>query len=272
MIIITWKMLLLIILIQQIACFSVTGYFGLFDEAYVDTMNTGGVPWSMFDRLILSFVDLTPNGFLNVTKLKIDRINNVTKWYKKSKPDGQVFLSLYDEREERFVIDAKHAVTFKNNVKKWVTSLNLNGIDVDWETASINVNSDVLVTVLKACWPAKVTHAVWPYVTSATTVGLLSHIVDNINIMSYDMRIDQIESLVLDYHQHGFPFDKMVLGIETESGNDNLQSMDGKIKLIQKYNLSGLFVWRVDNDAIQNHQPQWTTINLLKSLLHKYQL
>jgi GH18 family chitinase len=121
----------------------------------------------------------------------------------------------------------------------------------------------------------KITHAVWPYVHSEKTIGLLGEILDGINIMTYQEWPQNIEYLVKLYNKTGFPFEKMILGMETETEIEDVDSIYGKLQLINKYNLSGIFEWRLDNDGIprisgkSTGPPTFKTTKMLYDLLNK---
>ena len=119
----------------------------------------------------------------------------------------------------------------------------------------------------KSCYGKhKVTHAVWPYVHNPETVGLLKNIINQINIMSYGLSIPRIESLINIYNKFGFPYEKMIIGMETESKLENVNTITGKLELVRKYNLSGIFVWRLDND------PDFKTTKMLYNVMRNMEM
>ncbi|HSW76970.1 MAG TPA: glycosyl hydrolase family 18 protein [Candidatus Saccharimonadales bacterium] len=254
--------MLLLLLFYYVSSFKIHAYFGIFDQGYNNTINTT-IPWSMFDRIIISFSNLDENGrMFNERVTDDERLHRVASYYKQHKPDGEVHISLYDEREERFLTAAKNTRLFNTSVFKYLNRYRLNGLDLDWETVAINDYNKTLLTLITSCYQKiNITHAIWPYVHNPATVGLIKNVVNQIHIMSYQMPIHSIENLINDYHHYGFPYQKMVLGIETESGEETNETISDKIKLIKKYQLYGLFVWRLDNDA------HFKTVNMIKQFI-----
>lgn len=262
--------------------YSTSSYFAFFDDSYDATMNVSkSIPWKMFDKILVSFSMITEYG--NMTNAHIgdhDKILRIISLYKKARPNGEVFVSLYgDSVDEYFANAANHPTIFSESVLAYLKKYNMNGIDIDWESVSINRYSNVLVTLIKSCnkvFNGKylISHAIWPNVHDSSTVGLLADIVDEINIMSYSLGISNIEYLINQYNASGFPYNKMVLGIETETGYETKSTISGKVALIKKYNLKGIFVWRLDNDDIQQFNntnvrlPTFKTTKILYDVLN----
>lgn len=233
-------------------------YFGIFDDSYDHTMIANkSIPWTMFDRIYIAFTFIDEYGNLtNSQKIDDIKIHNVVKLYKKSNPNGEIFISTGygGVMDDRYEYASNHSIYFANSVLKYLIKYNLDGIDLDWETLFINIRIYNLITLIKACKHVfnnkyKITHTVWPMVHSPYTVGLLSPIVDQINIMSYNINLQFLEPMLNTYNNNFFPYHKMILGIETESGEESKDTIQGKVNLIKKYNLGGIFIWRLDNDG-----------------------
>jgi GH18 family chitinase len=250
--------MLFLLFINLVTCNFITAYFGVFDDSYNLAMKDN-IPWKMFDRLIIGFANLDNNShIINENPNDHQRILNVSYLYKKARPDGELFISMYDDRYDRFLYAANNTDIFSKSVAQYLDKYKMNGMDLDWETVLINVYSNELVKLLKSCYgKLKITHAIWPDVHDPKTVGLLANIVDEINIMSYEMGIPALEKLINSYNKSGFPYEKMVLGMETESQKENKNTIVGKLELVQKYKLAGMFVWRLDND------PGFKTVKML---------
>lgn len=261
-------MLFLLLLLNLVTSFKVNAYFAVFDEAYNSTMKVSSlIPWKMFDRLIISFANLDEYG--NLTNLNLDdipRIKNVVSLYKKARPNGELFVSLYDEGSEKMLYASQHSEIFSESVRKYLRKFKLNGLDLDWETIGINSYFNELTNLSKAV-RGKLTHAIWPGVHDNNTVGRLANIVDQINIMSYEMSIPALENLIKQYNSSGFPYQKMILGMETESQKENKNTILGKLELVKKYNLAGIYVWRLDNDDIVSGVPSFKTTKMLYDAL-----
>jgi hypothetical protein len=63
------------------------------------------------------------------------------------------------------------------------------------------------------------------------------------------------------YHDAGFPYEKMVGGVESESGygesggHDTQESVAAKCAYVKGNHLAGLFEWRMDNDMQPDNSP-----------------
>ena|SRR5436853_1847069 len=262
---------------------TIIAYFAFFDDAYNSTMNVSNkIPWAIFDRIIISFAILDGRGNLtNEHPSDNAKIRHIQALYKKSRPDGQIYISNYGDDTYRYLYAANHSDVFSASVLRYLKRYNMNGFDLDWETGMINRYSSELVTLITSCDQVfntkyKITHAIWPYVHDPGTVGLLADIVDEINIMTYQYDMNSIEALIKQYNGKGFPYEKMVLGIETESERETKGTIADKIRLINKYNMSGLFLWRLDNDGIVRDDndtivgpPTFRTTWMLYDVLHR---
>ncbi len=63
------------------------------------------------------------------------------------------------------------------------------------------------------------------------------------------------------YHEAGFPYEKMIGGVESETGyvesggHDTQESVAAKCAYVKENNLAGLFEWRMDNDMRPDNSP-----------------
>ncbi len=250
---------MLFLLFSIVTTFKINAYFGTFDSAYNATIHQK-IPWSMFDQIIVSFATLDHANITMHDRMD-EQIKNISQLYKNQRPDGQLSMSIYDEHEDAFLYASNHLDVFKTNAKTWLKKYKFNGFDMDWEMGNINDYARDLIKMTSYCTSV----AIWPYVHSPKLVGMLKV---PIHIMSYTMDKKEIEELIISYNQSGFPFEKMVLGIETESQQETNLTITNKIELVKKYNLSGLFVWRLDNDDIQQGIPTFKTTNMLYHALN----
>jgi len=267
------------------AKFIVGSYFGIFDDGYTETMSINKtIPWVMFDRIYISFAILDEYG--NLTNSNADyhkKILEIVSLYKRARPNGLVFISstFGNFMDERYLYAANHSVEFSRSVLRYLEKYNIDGLDIDWETVQINKYATELITLITACKKLfkakyKVTHAIWPNVHDAPTIGLLANIIDEINIMSYatDISVYQLEYLIKQYHDSGFPYEKMIIGIETELVSESKNIIVAKVKLIHKYNLAGVFLYRLDNDdrpeinETNRGLPTFKTTKLLYDVLY----
>lgn len=246
----------------------ISAYFAIFDEHYNETMNvSNNIPWKMFDRIIVSCTNINTNGQLANDKITdYPKMQKIISLYKKERLNSEIFVSMYDEREDRVLYAANNPDIFSESVDQYLKKYKLDGLDLDWETIGINTYSSHLVNLSKSCFGKnkhkhKITHAIWPDVHYPKTIGLLKNITDQINIMSYGLSIPSIEFLINSYNESGFPYEKMVLGMETESQQENKNTIIGKLELVRKYNLFGIFIWRLDND------PDFKTTKMLMDVM-----
>ena len=257
----------------------VAAYFGIFDDDYIYTMRVNDtIQWSMFDRIYIAFATVNKYGELNNTHIyNNEKIFNIISLYKKARPNGKIFISsdYGDEIDKYYLYAAKNPVKFANSVVNYMNTFNINGYDIDWETSFINNWSNDLVNIITTCSKIfntkyKITHTIWPEVHSTETVALLSNIVDEINIMSYGINIDNLEKLINQYNNSGFPYEKMMIGIETEFG-ESKEVILGKVNLVNKYHLAGVYIWRLDNDNMimvnDTKIPTFKTTKLLYDII-----
>ena len=189
------------------------------------------------------------------------KIKNITLLYKKANPLGEIFISSnYDgDMDSRYLAAANHPEEFSSSVLKYLEKYQLDGYDMDWETNFINTYANQLVLLLKSCKSRfqtkyKLTHTVWPCIHNETTVGKLSGIVDGINIMCYGSWGSNLVRIIERFYNNSFPYEKILIGVESELGIDNYYTLDEKIKLIHKYKLGGVYSWRLDNDYNESFQ------------------
>lgn len=243
--------------------FSISGYLGIFDEGYNSIINNNDIPWHIFDRINIAFSTIDQYG--NLTDLSPDseeKIQNITRLYRKYQPDGKILVSSnYDGvMDSRYLLAAKSARNFAQSVVNYLKRYNLDGYDMDWETYYINddtIYKESYITLLSACnelFGEKylLTTAIMPGVPSLDLIGNLSQIVDYINIMTYYNNRFEIISIINEYNSTGLPYNKMILGINTEALQIS-NSISDKIEIVRKYGLHGIFNWRIDN----NHSPEW---------------
>lgn len=238
-------------------------YVGIFDNNYEKMMEKRDkIPWGVFDRIYIAFATLDKYGNLtDISNVAEYKIKNITSLYRKANPNGEVFISSnygYD-MDSRYLAAASHPEEFSLSVLKYLEKYQLDGYDMDWETAAINTYSNQLVLLLKSCKSRfqtkyKLIHTVWLYIHNETTVGQLSGIVDGINIMCYGAWGNDLVLILDKFYNNSFPYEKMLIGVESEISEDNYYTLDEKIKLMCKYGLAGIYSWRLDNDYNESFQ------------------
>lgn len=242
----------------------IADYFGIFDDAYEETIKiSDAIPWHYTNRIYLAFATLDDQGNLsNFDSQFEERIKKITAIFRKAHPTGEIFISSnYDgDMDSRYLRAAKNPEKFAKGVLSYLQKHDLDGYDMDWESENMNNYSDALKSLLRACHDLfqtvevnprgnkyQVTHAVWPGVHSSEIVANLASVVDEINIMSYGP--GSYENLINQYHEKGFPYHKMVMGVLSELNTDGLKAdILKKIEIVKKYHLRGIYSWRLDND------------------------
>ena len=249
-------------------------YFSIFDEQLADLE---GAPWQEVDRLYIAFATLDDDGQL--ANIEIDgstdeadaRIREVVDAYRAARPDGEVFISSNfgeDEMDPRYLRAAEDPGEFADSVVAFLQEYDLDGYDMDWETHQINDYGDELRSLLGSVSGAflesdltprgrhfQVTATIWPGVHDPDLVGSLDGLVDGINLMTYGPsdHYDLVGNAG-KYVEAGFPYEKMLAGVESEFGYDNAGGVDteesvaAKAQFVRDNNLMGMFSWRLDND------------------------
>ena len=265
-------------------------YPGPDDDSYPLLMSVKDqIPWKNMNRIYIGFAtvhdgiltDLPAGRSTDDTARReenIRRIRNVVALCRQNNPDADIFItSNFDEKEldPQYLLAAQDPQKFADSALAYLKMYDLDGYDMDWESRRIDDYAPQLTSLLSACHatftaagtnphgrPYKLTHTVWPGVESAETVAGLKDSVDQINIMSYGPGDTyDLASYADSYAQAGFPYDKMIGGVESESGYpenggpDMQASVAAKCAYVKEHNLAGLFEWRMDNDMRSGDGP-----------------
>lgn len=186
------------------------------------------IPWTKINRLYIGFATVKdgiltelPTGSSPADVSRRDemrmRIREVVKECRENNPDTEIFIvSNFGERElaPEYLQTAQDPQKFADSVLAYLKENDLDGYDMDWESHSIDDYAPQLTSLLDAC------HA-----TSADS-----------------------------YAKAGFPYGKMIGGVESGSGYpesggpDTKESVAAKCAYIRANNMAGLFEWRLDND------------------------
>jgi len=256
----------------------IAAYFFLFDDGYNEAMSVqDSIPWQKINRLYIAFATLD-DGILTdktTSDSPIDqteqKIRNVVALCRQNNPDAEIFISsdFGDQSvDDRYLDAAEDPQRFADSVVDYLNKYDLDGYDMDWETRQINDYAPELQTLLCTCYstlkqagknphgrPYKLSHTIWPGVHSPETVASLKDCVDNINLMTYGPGQDyDLEAYAESYRQAGFPYEKMIGGVESEfgytenGGHDTQDSIQEKCDYAKQVNLGGMFSWRLDND------------------------
>jgi hypothetical protein len=85
--------------------------------------------------------------------------------------------------------------------------------------------------------------------------------VDQLNLMTYGAGDNyDLRTYADAYYQAGFPYERMVGGVESEAGypeggTDTQDSVAAKCAYVKEKNLAGFFEWRMDNDMRADDGP-----------------
>lgn len=253
-------------------------YFLIFDEGYDQTMTVpDAIPWNKINRLYIAFAtvkdgvltDATADG--TTAEQAEEKIRNVVNLCHNGNPDAEIFIASNfgdQSMDDQYLEAARDPQRFADSVLDYLQKYDLDGYDMDWETHQINDYAWELQTLLSTCSatlkqagpnphgkPYKVSHTIWPGVHSPETVASLKDCVDNINLMTYGAQSgDDLRSYAQSYHDAGFPYEKMIGGVESEidysenGGQDTQDSIQEKCDFAIENNLAGMFSWRLDND------------------------
>ncbi len=183
-------------------------------------------------------------------------------------PKADIFLTVGGSDDNQSFGGAANDPEFAINVLHFLNKYNLNGFDIDWENDLNQQDLNTLVTHLYSVLHAagdKLTLDVWPYPFSAYDMTVLKNNLNQINIMSYGATTP-LDNSVSAFQQAGFPVNKMIGGVETETdypgGTDTLGS-SGSIAQKANYalqnGLAGMMGWRLDNDYATEDNPNYPT-------------
>jgi GH18 family chitinase len=271
----------------------IAAYFYLYpdpdDDTYPLVMSAKDrIPWKQVNRIYIGFATVN-NGIL--TDLPAadsaddaarraetqDRIRNVVALCREANPEAEIFIvsNFGDELDPEYLAAAEDPQKFADSVIAYLKEYDLDGYDMDWESRQIDDYAPQLTSLLSACHERfagegnspggrrfLLTHTVWPGVESADTVSGLRDSVDQINIMSYGPGDTyDLSTYASAYNNAGFPYEKMIGGIESESGygesggHDTQESITAKCSFVKVNHLAGLFEWRMDNDMRPEGMP-----------------
>lgn len=260
----------------------IAAYFLVLDDAYPAAMSVSDqIPWKKVNRVYIAFATLMdgvladyPAGSspedIAAREENGRKIQNVVSLVRKNNPDAEIFISSNfgeDTMDPEYLLAAQDPQKFADSVLAYLKEYDLDGYDMDWESHRINDYAPQLTSLLSTVHttfaaagdnphgrPYLVTHTVWPGVESAETVAGLKDRVDQLNLMTYGAGDNyDLRTYADSYYQAGFPYEKMVGGVESEAGYtdgvpDTQDSVAAKCAYAKEKNLAGLFEWRMDND------------------------
>lgn len=271
----------------------IAAYWYLFpdpnDDTYSGVMSEKDqIPWKKINRLYIGFATIN-DGLL--TDLPVgnseendaqrqemqSRIHELVSLCHENNPEAEIFITsnFGGDLDTEYLYASQNPQKFADSVLSYVKEYDLDGYDMDWESSQINDYAPQLTLLLSTCHetfatagpnphgkPYLLTHTVWPGVESAQTVASLVGSVDQLNLMTYGSgdKYDLV-SYADAYAAAGFPYDKIIGGIESEAGyTDNVgpdtqTTIMAKCAYVKEHNLAGLFEWRIDNDMRPDNGP-----------------
>jgi GH18 family chitinase len=247
------------------------------------------IPWKKINRLYIGFAtvkdgvltDLPTDTSSEDTTRRAEmqrRIHEIVALCRQNNPDAEIFITSNfggSEIDNEYLTAAKDPQKFADSVFAYLKEYDLDGYDMDWESSNIEDYAPQLTSLLSTTHTTfaaagasphsrsyKLTHTVWPGVESAQTVAGLKDSVDQVNLMTYGTgdKYDLISYADI-YAAAGFPYEKMIGGVESESaytdnvGPDTQGSVAAKCAYVKEHNLVGLFSWRMDNDMRPDNSP-----------------
>lgn len=260
------------------------------DDTYSLVMSAQDqIPWKKINRLYIGFATVNDGILTDLpTGTSADdatqrsemqrRIREIVTLCHENNPDAEIFITSNfggSDIDDQYLAAAQDPQKFADSVLAYIKEYNLDGYDMDWESSRIDDYATQLTTLLSTCHgtfatagtnphgsPYLLTHTVWPGVESPQTVAGLKDSVDQLNLMTYGTGDKYDLVLYADsYAAAGFPYDKMIGGVESEAGYtdnggpDTQATVTAKCDYVKEHNLAGLFEWRVDNDMRPDNSP-----------------
>jgi GH18 family chitinase len=264
-------------------------YFFILDDAYAAAMSVKDeIPWKKINRVYIGFATVH-DGVLTdypagsspedsaAREENRRKIRNVITLCRQENPDAEIFISSNfggQDMDNEYLQAAQDPQKFADSVVSYMKKYGLDGYDMDWESRQIDDYAPQLTTLLSTCHatfaaagdnphgrPYLLTHTVWPGVESPETVAGLKDSVDQLNLMTYGPGDNyDLRTYADSYYQAGFPYERMVGGVESEAGYpeggpDTQDSVAAKCAYVKEKNLAGLFEWRMDNDMRPDDGP-----------------
>lgn len=250
-------------------------------DTYVAAMDDPEkIPWDKFNRIYIAFAEVDATGALVEGKVNSDknewenRLNSVVAQCRVHNPKTEIFLMSErgeEERTKNYLMAASDPASFAHTVYRILQTYDLDGFDLGWQNKlKINNYSLEVKAILDALRNKfdkvgvtprgskyKLTYSVWPGSQSPELVASTRLSVDQINIMSFGTAPKySLEFYSRQYREAGFPYEKMIGGVESEisfadfaAGDvDGKSSIAQKCALVNEMNMAGMFAWRLDND------------------------
>lgn len=229
-------------------------------------------PFDKLNRLYIAFCKIvkTPEGHFTIAfDGESQRAIAVMDRMRLVNPQAEIFVSLGGGGGANEFGGASQDPEFANNVRSFLMTYHLQGIDIDWEEGLQRDNLNALITHLSPVLhqaDLKLTLAVWPFVHSAYDMPVLRSQLDQMNMMSYG-KMRSLDAIVNAFVTAGFPIEKLIGGIEVENpyrqggadtlGNDGTISQ--KARFARQSGMAGMMSWRLDNDYAEDSNLNYPT-------------
>jgi hypothetical protein len=271
----------------------VAAYWYLYPDPHYDTYSLvmadqDRIPWTRINRLYIAFAtvhdgvltDMPAGDAADDAGRRAEmqrRIREIVSLCRQKNPEAEILIvsNFGEDIDAEYLSAAEDPQQFADSVLSTLREYDLDGYDMDWESTSIDEYAPQLTVLLGACratftaagptprgGPYLLTHTVWPGVESPETVAGLQDHVDQLNLMTYGTGEKYALAEYADaYHEAGVPYEKMIAGLESESGYtdnegpDTEESVADKCAYSTKNGLAGMFVWRLDNDMRPDNSP-----------------
>ena len=241
-------------------------FFGIFDKDW-DLVLRKDTPFNTSTRINIAFAKIIQTQDQHFS-IAIDGSSSRQRTHRKnqiSDPLCQILLSIGGDNGPTSFGGAAADKAFPLDVVKFISEIDIHGVDIDWE---VGLQKNLLNQLTTGLYEAFRTNQYiqtldgWSDCDPEYDLQLLQKTLNEINVMTYGADCDY-ESCANSYTSQGFPQKQMNLGIESEfnyaPGVDTL-GPDGSIfnkANFAKQNGMGVFNWREDNDSADSEHPNF---------------
>jgi hypothetical protein len=226
------------------------------------TIEAGKQPFKYMDRLEIAFADIhaedPDNAYLSYTGEYSDKAHMTINEAKKENPSIEIIAQMgWASGLQPLVADPSKAEarldTFAQSIPAFLGQYFLHGIDFDWESVPREMTTDYatfLFTQTRAYLKARglnimtITPDGYTPTGQSLDIKVVNQLFDAVIVQSYQ-RLNYIDN----YVAAGINPSILFCGIAAE---DPFYPPNGDISayiaMVEKYNLPGLYNWRVDND------------------------
>ncbi len=240
----------------------------LMTHAPFDQLNRMYIAFAMLKNGELSYNIGTNAPDSQAAIQEMEKIDALVAACRQANPKATILISSGYDDGSMYREAATNPARFAQSVLAFVRRHQLDGYDMDWENGIVGTDMNALLQATRTALQTNVnplrtdgqyylTLATWPTPgwRDYQDVPLMASYLDQVNIMSYGARDSAVEDATA-WHNAGVPWNKIVVGVETENGyeGDNVDTLgpDGTIAQKCRYaltnGLAGAMAWRLDND------------------------